>query len=99
VAVIVFRRAARRDLARIAAHIAAADPRAAVRLQLRIVRRIELLRIAPQSAQPRPELGTDIRTLPIGRYVVILRVQTADVVVLRILHSAQDLTRLLKPNL
>jgi toxin ParE1/3/4 len=50
----------------------------------------------PQSAQPRPEFGCDIRTIPIGRYIVILRVVVPKVIVLRILHGARDLPRLLK---
>src|SRR5207253_4542548 len=93
---ILFRRAALRDLERIGRYIATEDPGAAERFRAAILRRIGLLRQFPESAQPRPEFGPDIRTIPIGRYIVVLRVAPPKVLVLRIIHSARDLPRLLK---
>jgi toxin ParE1/3/4 len=59
------------------------------------LRRIGLLRSYPEAAQPRPEFGRDIRTIPIGRYIIVLRVTVEKVTVLRVLHGARDLPKLL----
>jgi plasmid stabilization system protein ParE len=86
---VVFRDRARRDLDQIDARIAADDPGAAERFRANVLRRIGLLERLPEGAQPRPEFGPDIRTIPIGSYI-------PKVTVLRIVHSARDLPRLLK---
>jgi len=93
---VVFRHQAWRDLDQINARIAADNPGAAQRFRANVLRRIGLLERLPESAQPRPEFGADIRTIPIGRYIVILRVVVAKVTVLRIVHGARDLPRLLR---
>jgi plasmid stabilization system protein ParE len=72
---ILFRRAAIRDLQQIGRHIGAADAIAAQRFREAIVKRINVLRQFPESARPRPEFGPGVRTIPIGRYIVILRVE------------------------
>ena len=95
---IVFRRAAIRDLQKIGEYIATEDAAAAERFRSRIVRRINVLRRFPESARPRPEFGLNIRTIPIGRYIVILRVELPKVIVLRIVHGARDLPRIMKPT-
>jgi len=92
---VLFRRAALRDLEQIGHRIAIEDVAAAERFRTTVFRRIGLLRRFPESAQPRPEFGNDIRTIPIGRYIVILRVVVPKVIVLRVLHGARDLPRLL----
>lgn len=93
---VLFRRAALRDLEQIGRRIALEDAAAARRFRDATVRRIGLLRDFPESAQPRPEFGPGIRTIPIGRYIVVLRVALPKVIILRIVHSARDLPRLLK---
>jgi toxin ParE1/3/4 len=93
---VVFRQQARRDLDQIIARIAADDPGAAERFRAIALRRIGLLERLPEGAQPRPKFGPDIRTIPIGRYIVILRVVVPKVTILRIVHGARDLRRLLK---
>jgi toxin ParE1/3/4 len=95
---VVFRRAALRDLEQIVARIASDDPNAARRFRDRILARIAVLRDFPESAQPRPEFGADIRTIPVGRYIVFVRVVVPEVIVLRVIHGARDLPRLLKPT-
>jgi len=95
---VVFRRAALRDLEDIVARIATDDPSAAQRFRERVLARIAVLRAFPESAQPRPEFGADIRTIPIGRYIVLVRVVVPKVIVLRVIHGERDLPRLLKPN-
>jgi len=93
---VVFRQRAWRDLEEIDDRIAQENPGAADRFRANVLRRLGLLERFPEAAQPRPEFGRDIRTIPIGRYIVILRVTTPKVVVLRILHSARDLPKVLK---
>ena len=93
---VVFRQQAWRDLAQIDAHITADNPAAAERFRASVIRRIRLLERFPESAQGRPEFGSGIRTIPIGRYIVILRVAAPNITVLRILHGARDLPRILK---
>jgi toxin ParE1/3/4 len=85
-----------RDLQRIGRYIALEDAAAADRFRNAVVRRISVLRQFPESARPRPEFGPGIRTIPIGRYIVILRVELPKVIVLRVVHAARDLPRLLK---
>jgi toxin ParE1/3/4 len=95
---VIFRQRAWRDLDQIDSRIAAEDPGAAQRFRANVLRRVGFLERFPQSAQPRPEFGADIRTIPIGRYIVILRVVMPKVTVLRIVHGARDLRRLLRPR-
>jgi toxin ParE1/3/4 len=95
-AIVVFRQRAWRDLDQIDSRIAAEDPGAAERFRSSVLRRIRLLERFPKGAQPRPEFGADIRTIPLGRYIIVLRVTENKVTVLRIVHSARDLPRLLK---
>jgi toxin ParE1/3/4 len=95
---VILSRAALRDLDRIVHRIAIEDPDAARRFRDRILTRIDLLRDLPESANPRPEFGAGIRTLPIGRYIVFLRVKMPKVIVLRIIHGARDLPRIMKPR-
>jgi toxin ParE1/3/4 len=95
---ILFRRAAVRDLQQIGRQIALVDAAATQRFREAIIRRINVLRKFPESARPRPEFGPNIRTIPIGRYIVILRIELPKVIVLRIVHGARDLPRLLEPS-
>ena len=95
---VVFRHAALRDLERIVVRIAVDDPGAARRFRDRILDRIDVLRNFPESAQPRPEFGPEFRTIPIGRYIVFIRVVVPKVTVLRIIHAARDLPRIIKPS-
>ena len=93
---VIFRQQAWRDLEGIHKRIRDEDPRAAERFRASVLRRLGLLERFPEAAQPRPKFGRDIRTISIGRYIVILRVTVPKVTVLRILHGARDLPRLLE---
>ena len=63
-AVIVFRQRAWRDLESISDRIRHEDPRAAERFRVNVLHRLRLLERTPEAAQPRPEFGRDIRTIP-----------------------------------
>jgi toxin ParE1/3/4 len=58
--------------------------------------RMGALRHRPDIGRPRPEVHRDWRSLLVGRHVAFYRVTEADVVVLRILHSAVELRA--RPN-
>lgn len=49
----------------------------------------------PNAGPPRPQWGEGVRIAVHGRYLVIYRVRNDTVQVLRILHGARDLDRLL----
>jgi len=93
---VVFRDRARRDLDQSMPALRPTIQVLAERFRANVLRRISLLERLPEGAQPRPEFGPDIRTILIGSYIVILRVVVPKVTVLRIVHSARDLPRLLK---
>ena len=67
----------------------------------RTIRRIEerLLRTAeltPMLGRPRPELGTEVRSLPHGRYLILLRYTDGTIDVLHVLHGSRDIAAFLR---
>ena len=51
----------------------------------------QLLAIQPQAGRLRPELAPELRSFPVGRYVVFYRPQDDGIEVVRVLHSARDI--------
>jgi toxin ParE1/3/4 len=47
----------------------------------------------PDSGRRRADLGRNLRSMPVGRHVVVYRVTPDAVVVVRILNSRQDIRR------
>ena len=82
------------DLKDIHLWVAQDDEGAADRLVRRIVAATGRLGAFPESAPSREELGEGIRSLVVGRYLVLYRVGPDSVDVIRIVHSARDLERL-----
>ena len=76
--------------------VATDDFEAADRLTGRIAEATERLTDFPESGTPRPELGPGIRSLVVGRYLVLYRVGADSVDVVRIVHGARELRRLLR---
>ncbi|WP_309731973.1 type II toxin-antitoxin system RelE/ParE family toxin [Chamaesiphon sp. OTE_75_metabat_556] len=52
---------------------------------------MQLLAEQPQLGRLRPELAENMRSLPIGRYVVFYIAMPSCVQVVRVLHGARDL--------
>jgi toxin ParE1/3/4 len=50
-----------------------------------------LLAIQPRAGRLRPELAPELRSFPVGRYVVFYRPQDDGIDVVRVLHSARDI--------
>jgi toxin ParE1/3/4 len=55
--------------------------------------KLALLATQPEMGRERPELAPKLRAFPIKRYVVFYRPVRGGIEVLRVLHSARDVTR------
>lgn len=84
-----------RDVDEIWEWIAADDVRAADRLSARIAEATDRLTDFPESGTPRAELGSGIRSLVVGRYVVLYRVGADSVDIVRVVHGARELRGLI----
>lgn len=91
---VVIRPSADADLDKIFAWIAHDIADAAERVVRRIVDAISRLADFPDSGASRPELGQEARSMVVGRYLVLYRVEPDRVEVRRIVHGARDLTGL-----
>ena len=81
---------ARSDLEDIWVFIAQDNPEAADRLIRAVVSRFRLLASMPDMGRTREELAKDLRSLPVGNYVIFYRRTTEGVEVVRVLHGARD---------
>jgi len=83
---------ARQDLQAIRDYIAKDDRKAAQRFVTRLRDMARMLAGAPAIGRERPELGPDIRSFVVDRYVLFYRPLTGAVVVelVRVLHGARD---------
>ncbi|MGA8875055.1 MAG: type II toxin-antitoxin system RelE/ParE family toxin [Candidatus Korobacteraceae bacterium] len=88
---VVIRPKALEDLAEIWAHIAEDSPRQADAFAAAIDREIRGLARRPLIGRARPELLTDLRSLPFGRYVIFYLPRKRGIEVVRVLHGARDL--------
>ncbi len=84
--------AAKRDRLDIWLYIANDSIRAADTLIADILQTSRRLSDFPESAQPRPDLGNGIRSIPIANYIIFYRFDPEAIHVLRILHAARDIT-------
>ncbi len=91
---VVIRPKALEDLAEIWAYIADDRPRQADAFAAAIDREIRGLARRPLIGRARPELLTDLRSLPFGRYVIFYLPRNRGIEVVRVLHGARDLTPL-----
>lgn len=79
------------DLTEIAWHIAEIDPTAADRWLDRIDETCQSLAAMPGMGRPRPELAPQLRSLPVGNYVVFYLPMADGIEIVRVLHGARDL--------
>ncbi|MFN3076965.1 MAG: type II toxin-antitoxin system RelE/ParE family toxin [Alphaproteobacteria bacterium] len=92
---IVRSRLARRDLLEIWEYIAADRSSAADRVLCEIAAKIALLETTPLLGTSRDELSPGLRSLPVSNHIVFYRHGTGVVEIVRVLHGARDVTRLL----
>lgn len=91
-----FSRNAQADLGTIWDHIAIQNgaPEAADRLLVRFYEEFRLLGSHPLMGCIRKEFGRDLRSIPVGDYLIFYRPLKSGVEIVRVLHGAQNLGRL-----
>jgi toxin ParE1/3/4 len=89
-------RRADRDLEDIAVYIAGDDPNAADTLIDRFDQKFTLLAQFPYLGHERPELATELRSFPVGRYLIFYRPQKDGIIVIRVIHGARNLRRIFR---
>lgn len=87
----VFTGAAAADLEEIGDHIARDDPRAALRFIDALRDRCHRIARMPNAAPLRPVLGTGIRLVPFGTYLILYAQRDGCIVIERIVHGARDI--------
>lgn len=89
--IVKFLRQARRDVDDIWDYVAVEDREAASRLIDRIYATSRRLADFPESGPARPDIAPDVRSLIVGRYLLLYRVGDSSVEVVRVLHSARNI--------
>jgi len=94
---VVFGAQARRDLDKIWTHVAHDSVDAAEKVVDRIERAVRLLAFSPGIGHERPELrGHRYRVWAVYSYLVIYRYGPKTLTVVRVVHGARDLRRVLR---
>lgn len=86
--------AAGQDLIDIWLYIAADNTGAADGLLDRIAEKIALLADFPDAGAKRDDIAPGLRMLPVGNYVVLYRLASRRVEIVRVVHGARDTTAL-----
>ena len=84
------------DVYEIGVFIALDNPDAASRLVDRFDEALKMLAENPLAGRVREELAPDVRSSPVGNYLLFYRPTQNGVELIRVLHSARDLRRLFK---
>ncbi|MBD2772952.1 type II toxin-antitoxin system RelE/ParE family toxin [Iningainema tapete] len=79
------------DLIEIWTYIAADNPAAADRLLDQIDAKCQMLADNPGLGQARPDIAPQLRYFPVGRYLILYRVISEGIEVVRIVHGARHL--------
>jgi toxin ParE1/3/4 len=82
--------AARSDLDEIWFYVAKDNPDAADKLIRALVSRFATLASMPLIGRQREELSPNLRSFPVGRYVIFYRPMENGVEIARVLHGARD---------
>jgi len=89
---VVFTVQAEQDLEEIGDYIAADNPARAVSFVREIREHCVKIANSPLAYVARPELGDGIRTCAHGRYVIVFQPSSEEVLIVRILHGARDIS-------
>jgi toxin ParE1/3/4 len=84
------------DVDEITLYIARHNLDAALRLVDQLNEKLKLLAWMPKLGPARPELGADIRTLPLGNYLIVYRPIRGGIELVRFLHGSRNLRRLFR---
>lgn len=82
---------ARRDLIEIWSHIAEDNESAADQLLDRIDELLRMLRDNPKAGRMREELAHDLRSFPVGNYMMFYRPTDAGIMLVRVLSARLDI--------
>ncbi len=82
------------DVREILLYISEDKPGAALKFVERIEARCELIANNPEMGELRPEYGSGIRSVSLGRYVILHSSSPDEVLILRILPGDQDIRSL-----
>jgi toxin ParE1/3/4 len=93
-AVILKRPLALSDLAEIWAYIAADSQKNADAFAALIHTKLQMLARRPRVGRARSELGRDLRSFPVGSYVIFYVPITKGIEIIRVLHGARDIDAL-----
>jgi toxin ParE1/3/4 len=95
---VVVRPLAWADLAEIWAFIAEDSVDHADRFAALVDRQFRALARQPHIGRSRPELAADLRSLPVGNYVVFYVPRSKGIEVVRVLHGARDIQSILQAD-
>jgi toxin ParE1/3/4 len=95
---VVIRPQAAADLAEIWAYIAKDSLAPADSFMDRFDREFRLLARNPKMGRARPELSPDLRSFPVGHYVIFYLPRTRGIEVVRVLHGSRDLESLFQED-
>jgi toxin ParE1/3/4 len=84
--------AADRDLDEILEYLTERSPPAAERLVADLDSRSRLLATQPRAGRPRNDLAPGLRSIVVGRYVVFFVSTDDEVIIVRIIHGARNIT-------
>jgi toxin ParE1/3/4 len=79
------------DIEEIASYIFDLNPVAAYRFLDALEETCELLAQHPLLGRSRPELGKDLRSLPVGNYLVFYTAASKGICVIRVIYGGRDL--------
>ena len=79
------------DLVEIGVHIAEDDPVAADRWLDLIDQKCWLLATMPEMGRDRADLAPNLRSFPVGDYIVFYLPSDGGIIVIRVLHGARDI--------
>ena len=82
------------DLVETAFRIAGENPTAADRWLDLIDAKCQLLARMPELGRKRPDLAPELRSLPVGNYLIFYRPMSDGIQVIRVLQGARDLPQL-----
>jgi toxin ParE1/3/4 len=91
---VLFARIAEQDLDDIEDHIAAENVVAAHELTHLFYEKCALLATQPEMGRARPELGHDLRSFPVGNFLIVYRPAQDGIEVARVLRGSRDIDAL-----
>lgn len=82
---------AEEDLVEIWLYIAADNPEAADKILNQIDEKCQIIAENPSIGQLRPELSQDLRSFPVGSYLILYQEQAESIEIVRIVHGSRNL--------